>query len=237
MLDWPIDGLGRHLVAARHETPAGLWIDLTWPGFAGTVHGLAPGRFAAALHQAPMTRPVGVQALDWAINRWRLWRRPAIPPAHLLRRVFETCAGFAEARRMLSETPVALPAIFLLSGPRPEDGCVIERTEDRAAVIESPAAAANHWQATPLSGHARGEDSVARARLLTACQASAGDDLAWLVPPVLNETTRAVLLAEAAMGRLAVRGYEADGPATRTLRLDAAAEAPAKALTGGAAPL
>ena len=99
------------------------------------------------------------------------------------------------------------------------------------------AAAANHWQVTPLRAHARGEESAARARQLAACQATAGDDLAWLVPPVLNETTRAVLLAEPATGRLAVRGYEADGPATRTLRLDQAVDAPAKALTGGAVRL
>src|SRR5262249_12832789 len=37
ILDWPLAGLGRHLVIARHASPAGRWLNATWPGFAGVL--------------------------------------------------------------------------------------------------------------------------------------------------------------------------------------------------------
>lgn len=222
VLDWPFDGLGRHVVAARLNAPAGPWVNLTWPGFVGTIQGLAPGRFAAALNQAPMARLGGPRSLDWAISRWQVWRKPAMPPAHLLRQVFEEAPDYRIARRMLIQTPVALPVIFLLSGLGPKQGCIIERYGSEVKVIDAPATAANHWQAIQRRGRPRGELSHQRARQLAARRADAGEDLGWLAPPVLNETTRLAMVAEAATGRLSARGYEADGPATRTLRLEAA---------------
>ncbi|HMA16166.1 MAG TPA: hypothetical protein VKP12_15360, partial [Kiloniellaceae bacterium] len=33
VLDWPFEGLGAQIVAARQNGPAGAWINLTWPGF------------------------------------------------------------------------------------------------------------------------------------------------------------------------------------------------------------
>ena len=52
---------------------------------------------------------------------------------------------------------------------------------------------------------------------MAAGQADAGTDFAWLQAPLLNQTTRLVMSAEPASGRLVARGYEADGPATRFL--------------------
>ncbi len=221
VLDWPFDGLGANLVAARIAGPAGPWLNLTWPGFVGCVQGLAPGRFAAAFHQAPMRRRTPVMPLDWALNRAAVWRGAGLPPAHLLRRAFETCADYDSAKALLAEAPLALPSIFLLSGPGPGQGCVIERLEDRAQVRAQPAAAANHWTVLEQRAAARGQESRARQAMMASRHAQAGNDFAWLEAPVLNRTTRVVMIAEPAGGRLLARGYEAHGPATRTLALEA----------------
>jgi len=128
-LDWPLDGLGRNVVVSRQTGAAGPWLNVTWPGFVGVTTALAPGRFAGALNQAPMA-PHGVGRIgDWLINRWGIWFKGQIPPALLLRRAFEECADFAAAVRLLSETPICLPAIFTLAGIDRADGVVIERLE------------------------------------------------------------------------------------------------------------
>lgn len=220
VLDWPFDGLGAELVAARFEAPAGAWINLTWPGFVGVVQGFAPGRFAACFNQAPLPRSSGLFALDWLRERLRVWRGRGLPPAHLLRRAFETCRDYAEAKAMLSDTPIALPAIFVLCGTAPGEGCVIERLCDRAAVREGPSVATNHWQSLPEAGYARGLVSETRAGLMSERLHGAGDDFAWLTDPILNATTRLALVAEPASGRLAVVGIEAEAPATGLLRLE-----------------
>ena len=144
-LDWPLDGLGRHTVVARHEAAAGPYYNVTWPGFVGVLTAMAPGRFSATLNQAPMRGRGLPLPLAWLGNRIGVWRNRGLPPVHLLRRAFDTCAGYAEAKAMLSEAPVCLPTIFTLSGASAGEGCVIERLEHRAMVHETPARAANHW--------------------------------------------------------------------------------------------
>lgn len=246
-LDWPMEGLGENLMAVRRRGAAGPWIDLTWPGFTGTIQGLAPGRFAAAFNQAPLHRRTRLFAADWALQRARFWRSPHLPPAHLLRRVFDLATDFAEAKRLLTETPLALPVIYSLAGPEPGQGCIIERLEERAFVRELPAdgptdgsadgptkgtaempgksseevsvVAANHWQAAGRPGYPRGIESEKRGALMRARLPDCRGDFGWLAPPVLNELTRLAMQAEPASGRLTVRGYEAYGPATELLEL------------------
>jgi len=223
VLDWDHDGLGRHLVAACHDQPLGSWINLTWPGFLGCVQGLAPGRFAAAFNQAPMRRRSPSRALDWMLERAQVWRRPGLPPAHLLRLAFETCADYDAARRLLCEAPLALPTLFILAGTRPGQGCVIERRSDGAALHPAPATVANDWLSPGRRNRPRGSDSAQRRQCLAGRLATAGDDLGWLAPPVLNPTTRLALQARPAEARLTVQGFERVGPATRRLHLNSAA--------------
>jgi hypothetical protein len=224
VLDWPFEGLGRHVVAARATAPAGPWINLTWPGFVGCVQGLAPGRFAAALNQGPLTRRSASFLGDWLLERRRIWRQRAMPPTHLLRQVFETAPDYGAAKAALCDSPLASPTIFTLGGP--EAGCVIERYEDQARVYEAPVASANHWLGGRPRARSRGPASKARQALLSRQVESAGDDFAWLEPPLLNGYTRLAVIAEAATGRLAALGIEGERPATQILRLDRDRAAP-----------
>lgn len=218
VLDWPDRGLGRYITAVHVHHHAGSWLMLTWPGYTGILQAVAPGRFAAALNQAPMEQSVGVYPLDWFYNRCKVWKRPHLTAAHLLRQVFECAGDFAEAKRMLSEIPIALPAIFVLSGIGPEETCVIERRPHDAHVIEGPAAAANAWQTNSWPGRSRGKDNVERLVSIRTLTCTTNGDFAWLRPPVLNRRTRLAMVADASTGAVVAQGFEAEGPATAVLR-------------------
>lgn len=221
VLDWRTPGLGRNIIAANVEGATGPFITLTWPGYTGVLQGMAPGRFSAALNQAPARRSGGFLAFDWAMNKRRVWRMPHGTPAHLLRAVFERAKTFEEARRMLIETPIASPAIFSLAGIAPQDTCVIERTEVAAQVHDGTGVAANNWQAAGWKGRPRGDDSAGRACQMASVELAFDDALPWLQAPILNQYTRLVAIADAKQGRLMAQGYEADGAATAVLHYSA----------------
>lgn len=219
VLDWRLEGLGRNLIVTREDAPAGVFYNATWPGAIGVLTAMAPGRFSAAINQAPM-RQHGLTLLgDWAVNRARLWQSTALPPAHLLRQVFETASSYAEAKRMLAETPLCLPVLFTLSGTRPEEGCVIERSEFETVVHEGAQACANDWRSAKLSGRARGRDNVERRARMEAILAGPVGSFAWVKPPILNRFTRVAVEANAAQAALHVLGYERETPATAEFSL------------------
>ncbi len=224
VLDWRTPGLGRHIIAATVTAAVGPFVTMTWPGYTGVLQAMAPGRFAAALNQAPMPRRGGgVYPFDWLANKITVWRTPHATPAHVLRDVFEQAPDFAAARRHLSATPIAAPAIFSLAGTTADELCVIERTEDGAHVHDGAGAAANAWQAPGWDGRERGHDSAGRARQMMHDVVDAECDFderfCWLKPPILNDRTRLVMQCDAEHATLLAQGYEADGPATLPLRL------------------
>ncbi len=225
VLDWITHGLGRYVIAARVAGSAGTFVTLTWPGYTGMLQGMAPGRFSAALNQAPMRPRVGNYHLDWAINRRRVWNMTHVTPAHLLREVFETATSFAEAKRMLSVRPISTPGIFSLAGLKPNETAVIERTETEAHVHDGANTVANHWQAPGWRGHARGLDSSGRACQMNSAPTEFDPSFPWLTRPILNWNTRLAMVADASEGRIMARGYEVSGhtaaPATTPLDLTA----------------
>lgn len=226
VLDWPDRGLGRHVIAACVAGAAGPWLTLTWPGYTGVLQAVAPQRFAAALNQAPMQKPVGFYPLDWLVNRLQVWDRPHLTAAHLLRQVFERARTFAEAKALLVETPIALPAIYILAGLGADEACVIERQPESARVIEGEdACAANAWQASSFPGRARGHDNARRVDSLRSVPDALGAAFEWLQPPVLNRRTRLAFVADASTGSAIAQGFEIDGPATAILRWSPPAEA------------
>jgi hypothetical protein len=221
VLDWPMPGLGRNLVVARHPGRFGDWFNVTWPGFTGVLTGMAPGRFAAAFNQPPLRKRTPFLATDWVADRIGVWRSRALPPAHLLRRVFETCRSYAEAKRMLAETPICLPAFFVLAGTGDDEAAVIERLETRACLHEAPAAVSNHWLSIELGGMPRGGHSELRRELMVGWLARRRRVFDWLEPPILNGDTRLAVEANAATGELLVVGFEPEGQATQPLRIAA----------------
>ena len=219
VLDWPDKGLGQNIIAAKIQNHLGSWVSLTWPGFTGVLQAVAKGRFAAALNQAPMDIPTGWYLLDWMINRVRVWNTSHIPPAHLLRKVFETAKTYKEAKDILTSTPIAAPTIYVLTGMKPDEACVIERRQEEAFILEGPVCAANSWQNTNWKGCFRGEENAERIKMMTKQPGGNIQDFSWLKPPVLNTRTRLAMVTDAQSGQVMAQGYEADGPATKILKL------------------
>lgn len=228
-LDWPFPGLGRHAEVARMRGAAGEYFSVTWPGYAGVLTAMAPGRFAIAINQAPLwrrTRQPWLRFVDIAANAVNTWRNVRhIPPDQLLRAVFEECESFAQARRRLETTPIARPVIYTLAGTRPDERCVIERTDEGFLTRATATCAANNW----LDNRDGWEGRVGADVVMTCSAAEAGaasrrrrealagwngsfdrDSLAWVTAPVLNRFTRLAIEMCASSGFLRVAGYELD---------------------------
>ena len=229
VLDWPFPNLGTHMVVALQSGPAGEFFNMTWPGLSGSFQGLAPGRFAVAINQAPMRRHRAGYVGDWLRNRIAVKGGSGMPPAHLLRQVLETSPDFAAAKKRLSEAHLAVPAIFILSGTQADEGCVIERTESEAAIRRLDGASvcvANHFD-TRLNHNGAGWrprpiDSLGRA----ACARSLSDgdfdgEFSWFKSPIANAHSRLAFNANAATGALALMGTDGAEPATAVFRLPA----------------
>jgi hypothetical protein len=222
-LDWPFPGLGRRVEVALQDGGAGPYANVTWPGAVGVLTGLAPGRFAAAINQAPMfrrTRGVALFPLDLAWNAVETFRKAGCwPAAHLLRRAFDTCASFDDAVALLSTAPLARPTLFSLVGAAPGQACLIERTQRDAVVRRGDSTIANDWhpEGPPREGYwmsrgtyIRGADDSERRRrcLQDHCSCLAFD---WVRAPVRNGFTRLAVEASAATGELRVVGFEPTG--------------------------
>jgi hypothetical protein len=238
-LDWPFPGLGRRVEIARMRGRTGEFQNVSWPGYAGVLTASAPGRFAAAINQAPLWRRTShpwLRPYDLAANALRTWPIRFAPPDHLLREVFETCRDYGEAKQRLETVPIARPAIFTLVGCGRGERCVIERTEEGFASRAEETSAANDWLhsippwearvgATMLWTSSTAEAAAcSRARREALAQwphPLAHGNFAWVIPPVLNPFTRVAVEMCPAEGTLRVLGYEREGgelprPVTQT---------------------
>jgi acid ceramidase len=120
-LDWWTEDelLARLTCVVRvRGAPAGPYQLVSWPGFIGALSGLAPGRFAVTLNAVISSE------------------RPSLAPpvVLLIRQVFETCATFGEAIRVLERSPIAADCLLLVTGTNPGEMAVVERTSTRAAI-------------------------------------------------------------------------------------------------------
>lgn len=222
VLDWPFPAMGESMVVARQSGPAGEFDNITWPGMAGVFNAVAKDRFAAALNQAPMRRHRLTMAGDWLRNRHLFRRQKGLPPAHLLRKTLEEARSYAEARDMLAATPVSIPTLYILSGTKPGEGCVIERTETSAVIRDMQqghVSVTNHFQSAIAKQDrwkARRTCSTIRAQAATQINpAEVNQAFDWFTAPIANEYSRLVFNAEAATGRLELMGTQGPAPATK----------------------
>jgi hypothetical protein len=198
---------------------------------------MAPGRFAASINQAPLwrrTQHPRLRVLDIAANAVNTWRHVRhIPPDQLVRAAFEDCNSFPEARRRLETTPIARPVIYTLAGIRPDEQCVIERTEEGFVTRTTATCAANDWLESLAGWEGRvgadvvmscsreeaGAASRRRREALEGWTGTFGDDsFGWVTPPVLNRFTRLAIEMCAADGTLRVAGYEPQPGASEARR-------------------
>lgn len=218
-MDWYLPGLGRTLLAVQREGAAGEWVNFTWPGFIGVIQGLAPGRFALCLNQAPPPdTKLGVVA-NWAAAHARVWRSRGMPPALLARLTLDTERDFASALRRITETPLCTSVFITLIGCRPGEAVTVERTPS-GAVVHREAAITNHWLTPGLGGPPTAWASEERLAAIRALQRDYQEDRApldWLESPVLSGLTRVALEATPATGDFCVQGWEPTGPGTAIL--------------------
>ncbi len=229
-LDWPFRGLGHHTELAHMRGQCGDFVSVTWPGYVGVLTAMAPGRFAAALNQAPMrrsTRHRWFRPYDYAANALRASAAAdRLPPDQLLRRAFEECGDYVAARRMLEETPVARPVIYTLVGCAANERCVIERTETGFVSREDDTCAANDW----VPNRPGWEGRIGMRRFLVSSFADAAGysrarretlkewdgsvsaiGFDWVRTPVLNPYTRLAVAMVPAVGMLRAVGYDLVG--------------------------
>jgi hypothetical protein len=159
---------------------------------------------------------------DVILNARHTWGIRHIPPDHLLRDVFETCTTFWNAKRRLETTPIARPVIYTLAGCRPDERCVIERTEDGFSSRCYDTSAANDWLPSRANWEARvaakalftrgsdeaAENSRTRREQLAIWRGVFGTEFDWVTPPVLNSQSRIAVEMCPASGVLRVMGYE-----------------------------
>lgn len=217
VLDWPLAGLGRAVEVVHMKGPAGDYLNVTWPGAAGVLTASAPGRFCAAINQAPLHRVTSGSLLrlaDMARNLSRtLHDETGWPPDHLLRYAFETCRTFEDAVKLLCREPVARPVIFSICGEGPSDMALIERDGRNARLFRGSFATANDWQHAHPRWEPRGaakdkrRDNHERCALMHRAQVADARDFLWLAPPILNARTRLAVEMNAS-GALKVQGFE-----------------------------
>jgi acid ceramidase len=120
-LDWWTENaaLSKYTAACRFiGGAAGEFTTIGWPGFVGAFSGIAPGRFAVTLNAVLSLEPA----------------QPAPPVVLLLRTVLEEARSFDAASAILSKAVLPCDCLLLLTGTRPGEMVVIERTPTRHAL-------------------------------------------------------------------------------------------------------
>lgn len=243
VLDWGLTSIGRYSIVLRHEGERGEFLSVGWPGYAGVLTGLAPGRFAAAINVTPV--PDHFPGFWYHKIAGHLGRDffsgPSLPAEHLLRQVFETEPDFeAAVSRLMQPTRLTRPAIFTLAGVGPRQACIIEARGDRRrlhrAGAEGIVATANDWQThdgdwtgVPPTYAGSGlspteENARRRAQVAALFALPHRPGFADLAAPILNSHTVHMVVANPARGTLHAQAIGKADNGTQGVVLESAVE-------------
>lgn len=149
MLDWALRMAPMTTVLTRRGNH-GNWLDITYPGLAGSLTAMGPN-FAAAINRAPVPQHHDKIADHWAPgylpperdNKRSIIQAALsndISPIHLMRQAFEECATFDEAVHKIVTTKTNCPVIIPIVGKTSEEAAVIYKDRDYCAVATLPTA-------------------------------------------------------------------------------------------------
>jgi predicted choloylglycine hydrolase len=190
-LDWPLSSMTTATRLFRFRRGTREFVSVGVPGQVSVLSGMLPGSYSATINWAP---PGARPTFDFG-------------PAFLLRDTLETCDTYDAAVERLTRTPLSTSVFYTVCGTDRDQACVIERTQQAAAVrgfTEPALTQANHHVAArfvrnnkvlrEVESEGFHEDSGCRADAL--CRALAGPAVtlesvadAVNVPPVLNQYT------------------------------------------------
>src|SRR5262249_31780143 len=127
-----------------------------------------------------------------------------------------------------TKTPLAAPTLYILSGTKEGEGCVIERTETQAIVREmknGTVCASNQFE-TALNGNGnkwmlRRKCSPARGAAARKLSSKDVDDtFTWFKSPIANSFSKLALVTDAAAGTLTVIGTEGAKTVTQPFKYE-----------------
>jgi acid ceramidase len=123
-LDWHTENnlLGKHSMIFDFQRGGHtLYKTVGWPGFVGALSGIRPGKFSVTLNAVLSNDKPEI----------------AFPISFLIRDVLASAESYDEAKYRLEQTPIASDCLILLSGVKPNEKAVIERTPKRFATRET----------------------------------------------------------------------------------------------------
>ncbi len=226
VLDWPFPTLGESVVVARQDGPAGEFFNMTWPGANGIFHATAPGRFAAAINQAPSRRHGAGYVGDWFLSRLAAEAVPRdCPPP-------TCCATSSKPRRTMARPSVcfarrhspflrsSFSAVSTMAASSNAPKTISPCAKWRPAVSARPTISKRAWTA-PVRIGAPARSTVSAARLAPARWMAPGEEFAWFRAPIANVNSRLVFTANPATGALALAGTAGEAQVTEIFRLAA----------------
>lgn len=133
-MDWPIDGMAAATRIIEFKRGKRSFVTVGMPGMVGVLSGMLPGAYSVTINMAP---PHAVPSMR------------KFGALFLLRETLEECDTYQSAVARLARTPISAAVFFVVCGSKPDQGCVIERTQTGSRIrrfMGPPLVQANHYE-------------------------------------------------------------------------------------------